>query len=145
MFIHCTITANTATQFGGALFDTSTSNVTITNCIIWNNGTTPVYNNTGGTATVTYSSLEYSITGTGNRVGTPLFANAADLDGADNIWRTADDGLRLLSTSLCIDKGLNSAVPVGVTTDITGAPRIVDGPDADATATVDMGAYEDQN
>ncbi len=34
--------------------------------------------------------------------GDPLFSNVADPDGADNIWRTADDGLRLLAGSSAI-------------------------------------------
>jgi len=43
--------------------------------------------------------------------------------------------------SPCIDTGDNGAVPPGVTTDRDGNTRILDG-NGDATARVDMGAYE---
>lgn len=48
----------------------------------------------------------------------------------------------LAPTSVAIDAGDNTAVDAGVLFDQRGEPRIVDGPDADATATVDMGAVE---
>jgi hypothetical protein len=48
----------------------------------------------------------------------------------------------LLPTSVAIDAGDNSALETGMVVDQRGEPRIVDGPDADATATVDIGAVE---
>lgn len=63
------------------------------------------------------------------------FSNLTDIKGADGKYFTADDGLALLTTSPSKNTGLNTLVPAGVTTDITGASRIL------ATA-VDMGAYE---
>src|SRR4029079_17095242 len=53
----------------------------------------------------------------------------------------------LLSGSPALDGGDNAiAVAAGLTTDQRGAgfTRIVDGPDADTTATVDIGAFEAQ-
>jgi hypothetical protein len=57
--------------------------------------------------------------------------------------------LRLSAGSGCIDMGSNAAVPAGVTTDLDGNPRIVDGDNLDTDssgdsddAEVDMGAYE---
>jgi hypothetical protein len=64
----------------------------------------------------------------------PLFVNSSDPDGADNIWMTKDDGLKLKSTSPAVDAGLNSAIS-GYSTDILGTPRVVN-------TTVNMGAYE---
>ncbi len=60
----------------------------------------------------------------------PNFVNATDLDGADNIHRTADDGLALQSSSPAINTGTATNAP---STDITGATR---------TGNPDLGAYE---
>jgi hypothetical protein len=49
----------------------------------------------------------------------------------------------LQATSPCIDAGSNSLVPAGITTDLDGYARIVDG-DGDTIDEVDMGAYEYQ-
>ena len=70
----------------------------------------------------------------------PLFV---DLDGLDGIPGTADDNARLDPDSPCIDAGDNQAVPKGISTDLDGNDRFVDG-DGDMTDTVDMGAYEFQ-
>ncbi len=69
--------------------------------------------------------------GTGNINADPLFVNTADLDGADNIWGTADDGLRLKATSPAI----NASDPTITTPiiDIAGSTR---------TGVFDMGPYE---
>ena len=101
-------------------------------------------------------------------VGAPLFFNAADPDGADNRWRTADDGLRLTAGSSAIGTVRNPLVPTyrsflandtldidsdGNTTeaiqaDIASFARVqnvlVPLPPALAVATpfLDMGAYE---
>jgi len=69
-----------------------------------------------------------------------------DADGPDNGASTADDNLRLQSSSPAIDAGDNSAVPAGVTTDLGGMSRFVDHPYPDwgngPAPIVDMGAYE---
>ncbi|MCS6806271.1 MAG: right-handed parallel beta-helix repeat-containing protein [Acidobacteriota bacterium] len=65
-----------------------------------------------------------------NLTGDPRFVNAAG------------GNFRLQSNSPAIDRGSNAAI-AGVTTDLAGNPRIVDG-NRDGTATVDLGAYEFQ-
>ena len=60
----------------------------------------------------------------------PLFINPADPDGADNIHRTADDGLVVLTHSSAVDNGTSAGAP---TEDITGATR---------STLPDIGAYE---
>ncbi|WP_053002335.1 BspA family leucine-rich repeat surface protein [Kordia jejudonensis] len=64
------------------------------------------------------------------------FVNSSDIDGADNILRTADDGLVGLYNSVLHQAGNNTFATLP--TDITGQPRIVE-------TTVDIGAYEQQN
>lgn len=64
----------------------------------------------------------------------PLFVNEADADGPDNVWLTADDGLRLQACSPLIDYGLAWAV-AALPTDAIGTTRIIN-------AKPDVGAYE---
>ncbi len=78
----------------------------------------------------------------------PLFVDASDPDGADDIWGTADDGLRLQAGSPAIGQGNTDSLPFdtldvdddGVTDepvplDLAGFLRIQDG-------SLDLGAYE---
>jgi len=64
----------------------------------------------------------------------PLLANSEDLDGEDDTYRTADDGLRLSLCSPLINAGIDVS---NQTTDILDNPRKVGG-------SVDIGAYERQ-
>lgn len=77
--------------------------------------------------------------GVGNAKIDPLLGPLANNGGP-----TQTHALRPLSPAL--DRGNNTFVPSGTTTDQRGNAfnRFVDGPDADATATVDMGAFERQ-
>ncbi len=80
------------------------------------------------------TSIGFLGAGTGNKyVIDPLFVNASDPDGIDNIFSTADDGLALQNCSPAINAG-NNADNLAVT-DITGATRI-------KNSRIDMGAYE---
>jgi parallel beta-helix repeat protein len=96
-----TFTGNSASNSGGGMFNLfSSSNPMIRNSIVWGNGTE--ISNDASTPVVSYSIVQGGYTGCSNCPGTngnadPLFVNAADPDGADNIHRTADDGLRLQS------------------------------------------------
>ncbi|WP_298221627.1 T9SS type A sorting domain-containing protein [Flavobacterium sp.] len=65
----------------------------------------------------------------------PHFSNITEIKGADGKYFTADDGLALLTTSPSKNTGSNTLIPTAVTTDITGASRVL-------ATTVDMGAYE---
>ena len=93
------------------------------NCVLWNNGTEEI-SVSSGSLSVTNSLVKGGFAGAGNIDVDPLFADA---DGADNIVGTIDDDLRLLMGSPCTDAGDDAAVPVGVTTDLDGNPRFVDG------------------
>jgi parallel beta-helix repeat protein len=127
--INCTLNGNTATSRGGALANESTSSPTLTNCIVWSNGSGGIYNSSS-TPIITYCDIQGGYSGNGNMNVDPRFiASPGDL--------------RLQVTSPCIDAGSNSAVPAGVITDAAGNSRIVDYPAVhDPGAIVDMGAYE---
>ncbi|HNR20792.1 MAG TPA: MopE-related protein [Bacteroidia bacterium] len=118
------------------LQDAGTGVLTIRNSILWSADATK--NVSLGTYDITYSDVRQPsapIAGTGNINSDPLFTNAGDPDGADNILTTADDGVQLGATSPARDVGNNADVPVSLISDITGSGRIY-------PAIVDMGAYE---
>lgn len=143
--INCTFTGNTADSTGGGMFN-SFGSPTVTNCILW--GNTPneleIDTVTGATTVVTFSNIPGAPPGTGNISLNPMFVDA---NGADNIFGTSDDDVRLLPGSPCIDAGNNAVVPVGIVTDLDGNNRFADDPAAVDTGAglapiVDMGAYE---
>ncbi|MCL2640609.1 MAG: dockerin type I domain-containing protein [Phycisphaerales bacterium] len=133
---NCTITGNSSGGFGGGIYNTGT--LTINNTIvagnlsfysqkdIYNSGTITGSNNliginTGQTALVNGSNG--NIVGTASSPINPSFVNAAQGD------------YRLAAGSPAIDKGSNALIPSGITTDLDGKPRIING-------IVDIGAYE---
>ncbi|MBP7427906.1 MAG: right-handed parallel beta-helix repeat-containing protein [Candidatus Hydrogenedentes bacterium] len=142
----CTVAGNSAGN-GGGLFSWSAA-PTLYNSILWNNA---------GGSFVNLSSdptAEHCIIQGGFAAGTvildedPAFANAADPNGADNEWFTADDGFRLLASSPALNRGENGRVPAdfrdldedgdsveALPLDAAGAARQVG-------IIVDMGAYE---
>jgi predicted outer membrane repeat protein len=134
--------------------------LTLNNCILWSN------RDAGGTdesaqihldqpvQEINYSCLQGwtgDLGGTGNIDSDPCFIQSGhwgDVNDPDiivepnepnAIWFEGD--YRLLPNSACIDIADNNSVPVYVTTDLDGHPRIVDG-DCNETDVVDMGAYE---
>ena len=142
----CTFGSNTAVDFGSGMGSVQNSNPVVANCIFWGNlgPSGPLYEDGTGSLTVTYSDVQGGgIVGSGNIDADPMFT---DPNGVDGTAGTADDDLRLLSGSPCIDAGDNTAVPVGVTTDLDGNNRFVDDEAVDTgngtPPIVDMGAYE---
>lgn len=141
--INCTITANGGSLFGDGLsvVDTETggpTECTVINSIITNNGppSGEVFQQ-GGTLNITHSNIQGGWPGTGNFSGSPLFVNSPT-------------DLRLQSSSICVEAGLNAALPLdeydldndGNRTEPipfdfggVGSPRIIG-------ARVDIGAYE---
>ena len=129
---------------------------TMVNCIAWNHNH-PAFGG-AGKVTFAYCNIEEGAPpGPGNISADPLFVDA---DGADNTPGTADDNLRLLPGSPCIDAGDDTAVPADefdldndgdtaepIPFDLAGLPRFVDDPKTPDTGNgtppiVDMGAYE---
>ncbi|MEJ5301501.1 MAG: choice-of-anchor Q domain-containing protein [Thermodesulforhabdaceae bacterium] len=140
-----TLSCNSA-WYGGGIFNRNSSNPTLTNIILWGNSASvgqSIYNE-GSTPSISYSNIQ----GCGGSGGG--WQSACGVDGGHNIDQDplfvdpSGGNLRLQAGSPAIDKGNNSAVPSGVTTDLDGNPRFVDG-NGDGTATVDMGAFEYQS
>jgi hypothetical protein len=150
---NCTFSGNTATGasgVGGGLDYASNAGGSLTNCILYQN-TTPnnaanpnreeIYKvDTATPLTVSYcivrdaagppSALTVAnVTLANCYTDAPGYVDAADPDGPDDTWATADDGLRLACGSFAVDKGTGSTPA----TDILGNPR---------KGTLDLGAYE---
>ena len=141
---NCTFSGNTVNWGpGGGLYNDGGS-PTMTNCIFWGN-TAPSgaeVCKTTGTPTFSHCDIKgcvgsgaswdsaLGIDGGGNIGGDPRFVAPASPVGADGLWRTRDDGLRLRSDSPCIGAADPAAAPG---TDILGLPR---------KAAPDIGAYE---
>lgn len=146
-FENCNFVNNTS-SFAGTAYN-GFSKSAFRNCIFWNNNPTvnpvagrneifsqetnaanqPTFTNciirnaTGSPLAVTNTTVTNSLN------SNPLFVSAIDGDGGDDIWKTADDGLRLQCGSPAINAG-TGATPV---LDILGITR---------TSPFDIGAYE---
>lgn len=121
----------------------SSSDVTITNSILWNGGA-EIYNTDSSQIMVSYSHIKNGWPGKENKSSNPMFEDA---DGPDYIMGTEDDDLRLSAQSLCVDAGNNDAVPFGLFADLDGKPRFMDYAERSNTGNgipplVDRGAYE---
>jgi len=141
---------NAATAGGGISHsdDLPGIRLRLLNCILWGNTSAGNINSLSG---FSISATNSDVQGI-SRVGwvncidqDPLFLNAADPDGADNLFGTADDGLRLSVCSPAINTGVSSATVSGtvlntLSTDIVGNAR----PYVGTASIADMGAYEFQ-
>lgn len=89
---------NTATTEGEAALDISLNSV-MKNCIVWNNSEPQV----AIVGSITYSGVQGGATGDGNfDLTADPFVNSASPVGADNVWWTADDGLRIAAGNACL-------------------------------------------
>lgn len=141
----CTFRGNAVYGFargGGIYMGSGSTGGTISNCILYGNTGGPVnqrniYKEAGaGTLTVSNTIIgDYDAGATNNysvsniTTADPLFINSGNPAGADGIWRTADDGLRIGCASPARDAGTGTTPA----TDISGNARV---------GAMDMGAYE---
>jgi hypothetical protein len=141
--VNCVFAGNRAASFaGGGLFNDGpgiAGSPVLTNSIFWANtaghDADELAQIAGETLTINYTCVQGWTGwrgGTGNIGSAPQFVDA---DGPDDLFGTADDNLRLLPQSPCVNAGDNAAVPATLATDLDGNPRIFEG-------RVDMGAYE---
>jgi hypothetical protein len=131
-----TIAGNSAGDGGGIYEDGQYGPVTLNNTIVANNTGDDLYLNpgTGGTFSGSNDLIgdgsDLSEFGPNSKSGTALLSSLGNYGGPTEM-------MALLPGSPAIDAGSNALVPVGVTTDQRGQPRIVNG-------TVDIGAFESQ-
>ncbi len=112
-----------ATPYSDGNFVTSVSTVTRSYSILQNSLTSGTWNSNYGTD------------GGNNLDVNPLFTNISDLNGADNILFTADDGLALPNYTPGINRGTNTGI---TSNDITQNTRPYN------AGAADIGAYEFQ-
>ncbi|WP_345263610.1 choice-of-anchor Q domain-containing protein [Nibrella viscosa] len=128
---NCSLVGNSATNTGGAFYNWDYLNVTLVNCVLWNNGgNNTFYNLSGATITARYSLLDNTtgvdISGPGNlTTATSPFAAAGSVELAA--------GSPAINTG---DVAGYTAVG-GPATDLASNPRIV-------SDRIDMGAVEYQ-
>ncbi len=126
--VNSTFSGNNADVDGGAI-EVGAGTASLTNSVQLGDSRTALH---GAGLTVSYCCTDSAFAGTQNiSVRSPF----VDADGPDNIAGNADDNLRLVVGSACVDSGDNSAVPAALTTDLDMQPRITNG-------VVDRGAYE---
>ncbi len=127
---NCSFSKNLAVINGGAIYNSVTDSITISNCIFWENEAN-LENEIYESSSLNHTTLSHSIIGGG--VPTDVIDGGNNLD-SDPLFRDSTD-LRLTLGSPAINAGNNDSIPDGITTDLAGSPRII-------RDTVDMGAYE---
>ncbi|MEO0715553.1 MAG: GC-type dockerin domain-anchored protein, partial [Planctomycetota bacterium] len=150
-------TGNHVATSGSAIWNFRSQTV-YTNCLVWGNTRGAAFtadyaaqvNNATPTAGEVPPQFDHCIVQgwTGFYVGVNndgIDPQLTDPDGPDDILGTIDDTPIPGAGSHANDRGLNSAVTAGVTTDLLGNPRFADDPAATDLGTapvVDIGAYE---
>lgn len=122
---------NNFATWGGAIHNWGNSFMFIYNNIIWGNSSS-IQNEPGSSMEAFYNVIPGGINPNVN--ADPLYVNPASPIGADGIWGTMDDGLRVQPCSPALNVGSNINI-FGYETDAGGAPRVL-------FTTVDIGAYE---
>ncbi len=128
-----TFSSNFAIQ-GGALFNSNGSKATLTNCILWQDSSQEIVNDTISQVTVNHSDVQGGL-------NAPGIIDAGNNLSLDPLFVDPFHGdLHLMSGSPAIDTGTNSGAP---TFDLDNNPRPVEGGTGPGAIT-DMGAYEFQ-
>ncbi len=134
VYANCHVTSNTSPAGSAAIHSQGT--LSFINCLAWGNSTASLVG-TAGTSTLTNCLVEGGLVSGFTSSGVlltsdPQPTSAADPDGPDNIWGTADDGLFPQATSPARDAGTATSAP---SDDIRGAAR----PSGNG---FDIGSYE---
>lgn len=128
-------------KFGGGIGVRANGISDVNNSILWNNTHSSAGSGsqlyTESALTIAYNIVKGSnagIVATATATLTMPNGEAVDAMDSDPLFTSATD-LSLQASSPAIDKGNNSLIPLGITTDIIGFDRIYN-------TTVDLGAYE---
>ena len=97
--VNVTISGNSS-SIGGGIYCWN-SNLSLVNCILWNNNPEGIHTYIGGSATVSFSDIQNGWTGQGNINSNPLFVYAIDPSQAP----TDEGDFHLQSDSPCINAG----------------------------------------
>ncbi|GAA4469430.1 hypothetical protein GCM10023189_56440 [Nibrella saemangeumensis] len=133
---NCSLQGNSATGAGGAFYNTGYLNVTLANCVVFNNGgANTVFNTTDSGVNSATTTARYSLLD--NTTG-------VDISGPGNLTTTTSPFTSTASVALAAGSPAINAGDVasytavgGPATDLAGNPRIVGG-------RIDMGAVEFQ-
>ena len=147
--INCTFSGNLAVRGGGLSNYNSGALSDVTNCIFWGNYASDgyqyneiSYGEGADEPNVNYCDVKGGgFIGLGNINSDPYFIYADDPVGADHVFGTWDDGLRIMAYSPCVDKASDAAADFPET-DITGRGRIDVPYTENDESPADMGAYE---
>lgn len=135
VLINCTISDNSATTNGGGIYVSYECNITLNNTIIWVNTAAiegaELYGESDSITVLNHCDIGAGLSSD----GVVTQNNCISVD--PQFTSRADNDYSLKYTSVCIDAGDNDLLPAGITEDIAGNTRIVNG-------TVDIGAYEYQ-
>ncbi|SOE20200.1 hypothetical protein SAMN06298216_0696 [Spirosomataceae bacterium TFI 002] len=127
VIVNCSFSGNNAGVSGGGIENYNASPI-ITNSIFWGNSSE--IRNVSSSPTVSYSIVEGGYAGTSNSAIDPLFIEQPV------VGLGITGNLRLPFSSPGVNSGNNSGIPVGITTDFDGKPRIFN------SGIVDLGPYE---
>jgi len=168
--VNCTIADNQSEKCGGGVSASERSRPEVKNTILWDNRVTKATEETTGRkatgpgAKFDESDIKGHDVYVYDKSSTAILHNCCFASNSRGRSSWAGEGrveyssctyndpefeggysakYQLGSGSSCIDKGNDGSIPAGITTDITGRPRIADG-DRRWGARVDIGAYEKQ-
>jgi hypothetical protein len=151
--VNTTISGNFTGERGGGVSMISGSKIGIKNSVLWGN-TGPegnqlwlcsncianidhsLFNNGAGEVFITSGG---AVNNTNSITLNPNFVNPVAPTSGNT--PNTDGDYQLQTSSPAVDAGLNSHLPAGINTDLSGSKRIVKG-SVNSTETIDMGAYE---
>lgn len=115
-FVSCTFHGNPAATAGGGLHSSGDSATALDNSILWGDSNGEVVDASGAVSTLRSCFIQGGWGGAGgdNSGDDPGFAQASVPQGADGLWATSDDGLRLGPASAAIDAGNLAWLPADI-------------------------------